>query len=302
LTLLSSSSTVAPRLDFARTLIRALRLHNWLKNILVFAPVVLAKALNTDTFRTLLLAWLAFGCAASAHYLLNDFLDKDHDRQDAVKGKRPQVTGELPVRPAAGVGLALVVGAAICAAWLPVGSQVGLASYLFLCLAYSLLLKRLLMIDVLTLVAVHDLRLVAGACAVPIPMSPALFLAGSSIFLALALMKRDAQLTTARGEFRESALGRPYVRDDLPMLRALAAAAIMASLLAVGILIHGLADQTARPEVLWLIVPVLGAWLCRCLFLAVRGTLNEDLVVFVCTDRYSLITLAGLVLLLIVAG
>jgi 4-hydroxybenzoate polyprenyltransferase len=279
-----------------------LRLHNWLKNILVFVPVVLAKALNAGTFSTLFLTWLAFGCAASAHYLLNDFLDKDHDQYDAAKGQRPQVTGELPARPAAGIALALIVGAAICAAWLPAGSQLALASYLFLCLAYSLLLKRVLMIDVLTLVAVHDLRLVAGACAASIPLSPPLFLAGSCVFLAMGLLKRDAQLTAATENPPSPVAARPYVSGHLPILRTLAVAAVVASVLTVTVVIQELAEQAARPEALWFVPPLLGAWLCRCFFLAVRRTLNEDLVIFVCTDRYSLITLAGVVLLLIVAG
>ena len=213
LTLFSSSSTVAPGLAYPWTLIRALRLHNWLKNILVFVPVVLAKTLNAGAFSTLLLAWLAFGCTASAQYLLNDLLDKDHDKHDAAKGQRPQAAGELRARPAAGIALALIVGAAICAAWLPAGFQLALASYLFLGLAYSLLLKRVLMIDVLTLVAVHDLRLVAGACAASIPLSPPLFLAGSCVFLAMALLKRDAQLAATTGDPPRRMAGRPYLRD-----------------------------------------------------------------------------------------
>lgn len=301
MTLHSNFSTVAPALDYAWTLIQALRLHNWLKNVLIFAPVVLAKALNASTLKTLFLTWFAFGCVASAQYLLNDFLDKDRDQHDPAKGKRPQVTGELPARPAAAIALALIVSAAVCAAGLPAGAQLVLGLYLFLSLAYSLLLKRVLMIDVLTLVAVHDLRLVAGACAASIPLSPPLLLAGSFIFLALALMKRDAQLTAATSNPRGSVAGRPYLSDHLPILRALAAAAIVASLLAGTTVIHGLTEQAARPEALWFILPMLAAWLCRCLFLAIRGRLNEDLVIFVCTDRYSLITLAALVLFLILA-
>jgi 4-hydroxybenzoate polyprenyltransferase len=301
LALLSDCATIAPGRDHAWTLIHALRLHNWLKNVLVFAPVVLAKALSPGTFCTLFLTWLAFGYAASAQYLLNDFVDKNRDRHDAVKRKRPQAAGELPVVPAAGIALALIVGAALCAASLPAGSQLALGLYLVLCLAYSLLLKRVLIFDVLTLVAVHDLRLVAGACAASIPLSPPLFLVGSFIFLALALIKRDAQLTAATAENSGSVAGRPYLSKHLPILRTLAAAAIMASLIAGAILIYGLMDRAARPEALWFILPLLAAWLCRCLFLAVRGTLNEDLVMFVCMDRYSLVTAAALVLLLVVA-
>jgi 4-hydroxybenzoate polyprenyltransferase len=283
-------------------LVRALRLHNWLKNILVFVPAILAKAVDAATFRTLVLAWLAFGCAASAQYLLNDFLDKEHDQHHAEKEKRPQVTGELPARAAVGIALALLVGGTVCAAWLPAGSQLALASYLFLCLAYSLLLKRVLMIDVLTLVAVNDLRLAAGACAASIALSPPLLLAGSFAFLAIALLKRDAQLTGATDDSQRLMVGRPYRRHHLPILRTLTGVAIAASVLLATLVIHELTEQAARPQALWFILPLLGAWLCRCLFLAVRRALSEDLVIFVCTDRYSLITLGGSVLLLIVAG
>jgi 4-hydroxybenzoate polyprenyltransferase len=282
-------------------LVRGLRLHHWLKNFLVFAPAILTRGVEADGLLTLFLAWLAFGCAASAQYLLNDFLDRNHDQQHVTKEKRPQVTGELPVRLAAGIMLALIAGATVCAAWLPAGSQVALASYLVLCLAYSLLLKRMLMIDVLTLVAVNDLRLVAGACAASIPLSPTLLLAGSFGFLAMALLKRDAQLT-AVGDSPGLMAGRPYVRHHLPILRTLAATAIAASVLTAPLVLHEFAAEAARPQALWFVIPLLGAWLCRCFFLAVRRILNEDPVIFVCTDLFSLVTLAGAVLLLIVAG
>jgi 4-hydroxybenzoate polyprenyltransferase len=283
-------------------LARALRLHNWIKNTLIFVPAVLAKAVNAETLCALLLTWFAFGCAASAQYLLNDFLDKDEDQQDAVKGQRPQVTGELQPVAAAGIGLALIVSATACAVSLPAGSQLALVCYVFLCLAYSLLLKRLLVIDVLTLVMVNDLRLIAGAYGALIALSPSLLFVGSCVFLALALMKRDAQLAAAANGPPRSAAGRPYRRRHLPLLRTLAAAGIVASSVTAPIVIQEFAHQSTRPEAVWFILILLAAALCRSLVLAVRGALQEDLVMFVCTDRHNLSTVAALVALLMVAG
>jgi 4-hydroxybenzoate polyprenyltransferase len=279
-------------------LIRALKLHNWLKNILLFVPAaVFSQALSPPAIRTLCIAFLAFGCVASAHYLVNDLLDKGHDRQDITKRRRPQAAGELSPRAAACLSTALLANSAVCAWWLPAGFRLVLATYLFLCLAYSLLLKRALIIDILALVVLHDLRLLGGASAAVVPLSNWLLSAFTCLFLTLALFKRVGQLAATVDPPR-LVPGRPYRHNHAAALRFSAAVAPVTSVLAFGIFF----SHVGALSLAWLILPLLAAWLWRCFFIADRGGLNEDLVVFIMADRFSLITLTPLMLMLIAAG
>jgi 4-hydroxybenzoate polyprenyltransferase len=296
LTVQSSNSVAPSGLNYLWVLIRALKLHNWLKNTLLFVPAVFSQALGPATIPTLGVAFLAFGCAASAHYLLNDLLDKGHDRRDVMKGQRPQAAGQLSPRAAACLTAVLLAASAVCAAWLPADFRLVLATYLLLCLAYSLLLKRALIIDILALVALHDLRLLGGASAVLVPLSNLLLLAFTLLFLALALLKRMGQLAAT---VDPSGLpGRAYRNNHAPVLRFSAAAAVATSVSAFAVFF----GQVGALGLACLFLPLLTVWLGRCFFIADRGKLNEDLVLFVMADRFSSITLAALMLMLIAAG
>jgi 4-hydroxybenzoate polyprenyltransferase len=296
-----SNSIVASTPDYVGSVMRALRPHNWLKNILLFVPAIVAQALGPSTLSNLCMAFFTFGCVASAHYLINDLRDKDDDRNDLVKRQRPQAARQLLPRIAAGLAMVLIAVAAGCASRLPAGFQLALGAYLFLCLAYSFRLKRVPIIDVLTLTVLYDLRLAAGAGAAMVALPNTLLLACSCFFLTMALLKRMAQLSASKDPLGRLS-GRPYSRGSLPALRLLAGATGAASVLACAVLLGDIGSHVARPGMLWFILPLLMAWLGRCLFLADRGKLNEDLVLFVIADLHSNIALSALALLLIAAG
>jgi 4-hydroxybenzoate polyprenyltransferase len=204
----------------------------------------------------------------------------------------------MGARSAVGLAALLIGVAAFTAAFLPAVFQLALAGYLVLCLAYSFILKRLAVADVLALATLHDLRLVGGAGAAMIPQSTSLILLGSCLFATLALMKRVEQLPASPGVLP----GRGYATRHL---KALKAAALSGSVLTVilSILFFGeLSAEFARPDFLWLIVLVLATWLSRCFILAHRGTMEEDMVAFVLGDRLNLLALVVLALSLVAAG
>lgn len=296
-----SRAKVASASRNAWVAVRALRLHHWLKNLLLFVPAFVAHALSRSVVSNLCIAFVAFGCAASAHYLINDLLDKEHDRQSSAKRHRPQVVGQISPRAAVGLATILIAVAAVCASWLPVNFQLALAAYLFICLSYSLLLRRVPLIDVLTLTVLFDLRLAAGAGAAMMSLPGALLLACSCLFFTLALFKRLTELSASKAA-PGPLPGRPYSRENVPVLRMLAGAAGVAAILALAIFLGGIGTQFARPGILWFVLLLQMAWLGRCFFLADRGRLNEDLVLFVLADRPSYIALSALALLLIAAG
>ncbi len=281
--------------------IRALRLHHWLKNLLLFVPATIAHALSLSILSNVCVAFVAFSCAASAHYLMNDLLDREHDRQELAKRQRPQATGQLSSRAAAGLAMLLIAVATVCALRLPASFQLTLVAYLFMCLAYSLLLKRVPLLDILTLTILLDLRLEAGASAVMMSLPSTLLLTCSCFFFTLALFKRMTQLSAMNVPLGRLP-GRPYSRENLPPLRVLAGAAGASTLLASAIFLGDIGIQVARPGILWFALLLQMTWLGRCFFLANRGKLNEDLVLFVITDLYSYIALSALALLLIAAG
>jgi 4-hydroxybenzoate polyprenyltransferase len=281
--------------------IGALRLHHWLKNCLLFVPVAAAHDLSPSALGNLCIGFVAFGCAASAHYLINDLRDKEQDQLDPAKRRRPQAAGQLSARDAIRLATILIAAAAACASWLPADFQVVLAVYFLICLGYTFLLKRIPVIDILTLTVLLALRLVAGTSAAAIPLPPTLLLVFSCLFFTLAVLKRMAPFAVSQSPTRRLP-SRPYSRANLPALRVLAGIAGGASIATLAILLSRAAEQAARPALLWCALVVATAWLGRCFFLVERGRLSEDLVFFIATDLFSYITLAVLAVLLLAAG
>ena len=276
--------------------LHALRLHHWLKNCLLLVPAIITHAVSLN-LSNLSIGFVAYGCASSANYLMNDLLDKEHDRQDSIKRERAQAAEYLSPRTVIGLTIALVSAAMVCASLLPADFQLTLVAYLLICLAYSLLLKRVKLIDILTLTILFDLRLAAGAAAIKISLPNTLWLVGSCFFFTMALFKRLTQLSASKGLF-ERLPGRPYGHADLSTLLVLAGTSGVASVLVSAIF---LTDVSTRASgVLWFVLLLQATWLARCYFAAARGTLNEDLVLFIITDVPSCsIVLAALTLMAI---
>jgi 4-hydroxybenzoate polyprenyltransferase len=288
----------APRL---RTLLRALRVKQWSKNLLVFLPLLLAHlAFNRQKFLETSAAFASWSLAASATYILNDLLDMEADRTHPWKRRRPFAAGDLS--PQSGVAVMCVVAAlaAMLAVRLPISFSFWLGSYFVTTIAYSLVLKKFALVDVLTLAGLYTLRMVAGGAASDVAITP--WLGGFSIFffLSLAIVKRYAELHNLRKAGQISANGRGYHVEDIEQLRSFGTASGYASVVVFTLYIN-------NPEVmklyshfqrLWLLVPVLIFWISRMWLLAHRGELDEDPVVFALTDYWS--AALGIIALLIV--
>jgi 4-hydroxybenzoate polyprenyltransferase len=275
-----------------RTWLRALRLHQWLKNLLVLLP--LAGAFQLDDEQLLLqagVAFLAFGLCASGVYVLNDLMDLENDRAHPRKRERPFASGALsPVAGLAAAGL-LLVAAGLLAAWSRPAFQLALASYFALTLAYTFLLKRKVIIDCLALGGLYTMRIVAGWSAVGLPAS--FWLLGFSLFLflSLAFVKRYSELRLAARLGRPDAAGRGYLASDLPLVQTMGVAAGFGSAMLLALYING--DTVLRlyshPELLWLLVPIHLYWVSRMWMQAERGHMHDDPLVFAVRDWISLI-------------
>ena len=274
------------------TWLRAMRLHQWLKNLLVFLPLAGAHQLfNLALFTEALLAFLSFGLCASSVYLLNDLMDLESDRRHPRKRMRPFAAGQLS--PLAGVALATLLLAASFAIALTVRPAfVGwLAVYLGLTLAYTFFLKRRVLIDCLALGALYTLRIVAGWAAVGLPASFWLLAFSLFLFLSLAFVKRYSELLIVSKQARADAHGRGYMTADLSLVQTMGVASGFTAVMLMALYING--DTVSRlyrsPEVLWLTIPILLYWISRMWMQAHRGNMDDDPLLFAVRDRYSLL-------------
>jgi 4-hydroxybenzoate polyprenyltransferase/phosphoserine phosphatase len=285
--------TVADARPQPRSYLQALRPHQWAKNALVFLPVIAGHKLGDPlTLWLALLAFAAFSLAASSAYILNDLLDIPGDRDHPRKRNRPFAAGRIPVIH----GIAL--SAALMAAALGVGMMLTsrfatvLVCYVILTLAYSLVLKRKLLIDVIVLGGLYTIRVLGGVAASGEQQSQWLLMFSLFLFLSLATVKRCSELVARRDAGKPAPPGRGYAIGDLAVLFPLAAAAGYAAVLIVTLYLSSpeVALLYAHPFRMWLICPLLLYWISRVLVLASRGEMHDDPVIFALTDRVSWLT------------
>lgn len=177
-------------------LIRALRPSQWAKNFFVLAPLVFAHRLTEPAaLIRALLAFAAFCAAASAVYLFNDLRDREEDRNHPRKRLRPIASGALGPTTAWLTALVLAAGAAFLGWRLGPGAAGFLAAYVALNLAYSLGMKHVVILDVMTIAMGFVLRVLGGAAAIPVPVSKWLLLCTTFVALFLAFSKRRHEIT-----------------------------------------------------------------------------------------------------------
>jgi 4-hydroxybenzoate polyprenyltransferase/phosphoglycolate phosphatase-like HAD superfamily hydrolase len=273
--------------------IQALRPHQWLKNVLVFLPMLAAHQLDGQTFLLSLLAFICFSLTASSVYVLNDLLDLAADRAHPRKKNRPFASGSIPIAHGTWMAFALLILAGLLAVGIGGNFWLVMVAYFILTTSYSLYLKRQIVIDICVLAGLYTARIVAGGVATGIPLSVWLLAFSIFFFLSLAAVKRQAELidSTARGELKAS--GRGYHVDDLPIIAMVAIGAGYVSVLVMTLYVNSPAilELYAQPQALWGVCAVLLYWITRIVMLAHRGRMHDDPVVFAAKDRISQICL-----------
>jgi 4-hydroxybenzoate polyprenyltransferase/phosphoserine phosphatase len=275
------------------TYLRALRLHQWLKNLLVWVPLMAAHQLtSSEGLLRGAVAFLAFSLCASAVYVINDLLDLESDRQHVRKRKRPFASTAIPLRD--GVLLVpLLLGASIgLSLLLPPVFALVLGVYFTMTLAYSLRLKRQVIVDVLMLAGLYTMRIIAGAAATAIVPSFWLLAFSMFIFLSLAMVKRYSEMWITLQQSKQTAAGRGYSVNDLPVLMSLGASAAMAAVLVLALYVNDPETRLLYPGThwLWMVPPLLLYWVSRVWMKAHRGEIDDDPVVFAARDWQSLVT------------
>jgi 4-hydroxybenzoate polyprenyltransferase len=284
---------------------QSLRPHQWVKNTLVFLPLLMAHRLGEPSlWLHALAAFTALSLAASGVYAANDLLDLEADRRHPTKRRRPLASGALPIP--AGIALTVLLfalAAALAAAWLPPAFGAVLAFYAVTSTAYSVRLKRVMALDVVVLAGLYALRLVAGGIVTGVPLSTWLLAFSMFFFLSLAVLKRTTELDRMREAGGDAAgLRRGYREGDIAILRSVGPASGYLSVLVLVLYISSdaVAPLYRHPEVLWLISPLLLYWVTRIWILGNRRQVDDDPIVFTVRDRVS--WLAGLLVVLVLVA
>ena len=274
-----------------QNVLKAMRIHQWVKNLLVLVPLILAHKVNDPgSVGQAMIAFISFSLCASCAYLINDLLDLEFDRQHAQKRHRPFASGRLDIRIGVVLMPALLLGALIlCISFLPSLFAAMLLGYVLLTSIYSLYLKQKLMIDVLMLGGFYAYRVLAGAVAISVAVSPWLLAFSIFFFLSLAFVKRYADLDAVSKDQTAKLTGRGYCAEDLAVIRVVGPTSGYLSVLVLALYINS-NDTVAlysQPEWLWLICLCLLYWLTRVWFLVHRGHMPHDPVMFAIRDRVS---------------
>lgn len=284
--------------------LRPLRLYQWMKNALVFVPLLAAHRFHDlGLLISACLAFLSFGLCASSVYILNDLLDLADDRRHPRKRRRVFASGILPLTAGLEMipvllGLSLGVALALPGAFLIV-----LGIYYVLTLAYSLRLKKIVILDAIVLAALFTVRMLAGSAAVAIWPSSWLLALSMFLFMSLALVKRYAELMAMRIEHGLSARARSYMVSDAELLATMGVASAFVAVLVLVLYITSGSAQIyyGRHQVIWLACPFLLFWLCYIWLMAHRGGMHDDPLIFALKDRGSRFALGVMAIIMILA-
>ena len=275
-----------------KIILKAIRVHQWSKNLLIFGALILSHSwFNTTAIQSAIFAFFSFSFAASSIYLINDLIDLESDRKHKTKRYRPLAAGTLPIQTAIILIPFLLLSSFLFATQASSAFTQILVVYLFLTTAYSLFLKPIALLDVITLTSLYTLRIIAGALAIHVPLSYWLLAFSMFIFLSLALIKRFSELKNLAQQGETISISRGYHTDDLPAVSLFGISSGYISVLVLVFYTHDLQADTlySNPDWLWFVAVAVLYWISRMWLLTFRGQMNEDPVLFAIRDRNSYI-------------
>jgi 4-hydroxybenzoate polyprenyltransferase len=273
-----------------RTWLKALRVHQWVKNALVFLPILAShRLLEADALIRSLLSFLCFGMCASSVYLTNDLLDLTADRQHHRKRHRPFAAGTLPLIAGPVVAFLLLAAGMTLAYFVSDVFLAVLISYYILTSAYSLRLKRIVMLDVIVLATLYTTRILGGTAAIHSKPSFWLLAFSMFIFLSLAMVKRYTELLVLQHSGKVKISGRGYDVGDIPLIQSLGGSSGYLAVLVLALYVDSTASVALyrHPHYLWMLCPLLLYWISRIWAIAHRGIMHDDPVIFAVTDKVS---------------
>jgi 4-hydroxybenzoate polyprenyltransferase/phosphoserine phosphatase len=273
-----------------RAVIKCLRPHQWVKNLIIFVPLLTSHSLRKpELVAEALIALAAFCLCASGVYVLNDLWDVEADRHHLTKRLRPFASGQLPLSFGFVLAPLAFILCGIVTSFLPWRFGACLAMYFVLTTSYSWRVKKIALLDVFFLAGLYTIRLVAGHEATGIVHSFWLLAFSMFIFLSLALVKRFTELRELRQQNRHDSKGRGYNSGDLEVVAMLGIASGFLAVLVMALYVN---SQEVRvlyryPTLLLMMCPLLLYWVSRVWLIAHRGQMHDDPIVFAVKDPAS---------------
>jgi 4-hydroxybenzoate polyprenyltransferase len=273
-----------------KDIMQEMRVHQWLKNLLLFVPIVMAHQTNNATLMLqACIGFFSFSTLASSMYVINDLLDIPSDRLHPTKKMRPIARGSIPVRPALLlIAILVLVSFSLSHAFLPPAFFTILASYIVINAIYSIRAKKIPYVDITILAGLYVLRIIAGSAATGITTSAWLFFFAGFLFFCLACMKRVVELLQLQNR-TDFAPGRGYQKRDTRMLVALGMTSSLLACIVMGLYIQSESVTVlyARPALLWTLIPLIGVWIVRIWYMTLTKQMNDDPVLFTSKDIVS---------------
>lgn len=291
----NQSDVIETKSSSIKTVLKTIRVHQWLKNVLIVVPLFLNHTVfDVEAILAAVIAFFSFSFFASSVYIVNDLSDLKADRAHPKKQKRPLASGAISIPHAAMLWVALLSASVLLASLLPIGFFYVMVVYAAVTTAYTFVLKRKLLVDVFTLAGLYTIRIIAGAFATHSGLSFWLLAFSIFFFLSLALVKRYVELSEGEKEDDSKLVGRGYFGMDTAMLAQGGVSSAFTSAMVLALYINSpqFSEMYDSPWVLWPLVPLILYMLLRIWILAGRGQVHEDPVVFIMRDWRSQLTMA----------
>ncbi|PIT14344.1 hypothetical protein BGI32_07885 [Snodgrassella alvi] len=285
------------------TWLKAIRLHQWLKNILLLVPLLTAfQFYDLHKLFLVAIAFIAFSLGASATYILNDLWDLDNDREHSSKKNRPFASGRLSIAQGIKASILLLLSAVFISVWISWFFLSVFLLYLFITTLYSLRLKQVVLLDIIILSVLYTIRIFAGGVVIHIDLSYALLAFSVLIFLSLATVKRCAELVSMHNN-KSLIAGRGYMKSDLDILWPLGISTYIGAIILFGLYIN--APETIvhykTPALLWLVQLFMIYLIGNLWVMTKRGLMHDDPIVFFIQDKKSLILLVLIICVILLA-
>lgn len=284
--------------------LKAMRVYQWVKNVLIFVPLLTShRFVDGDAVIASIMAFFAFSLCASSVYLLNDMLDLESDRRHERKRHRPFASGQLSLMTGMILTVVLLAAAVSIAVFLPPKFMLVIACYYLLTLAYSFVLKKLLLVDVFALASLYTSRIMAGGAAAMIPLSSWLIMFSITIFLSLAFLKRYAELDDKQRAGGTSAAGRGYFTEDISILRSFGTSSGYLAVIIMAIYLNSPGSNLlySHRSALWGVFAALMFWISWMWMEAFKGKMHDDPIVFALKDRTSVAAIGAIILFMLIA-
>jgi len=288
------------QISATRAWIGALRVHQWLKNLLIFIPLLAAhEVANLDLVYKSVVAFTIFCLLASAVYVLNDIKDIKEDQQHPDKKNRPFASGRLSINSGlTTASIMAVISVVVAYKWLGIDFMLVSVGYLLITTAYTYILRKYWILDVVTLAILYTIRIIAGGIATGLELTFWILAFSMFIFFSLAMVKRYAELLQMNSHgLEDSIFGRGYMKTDSNMIASMGSSSGYIAVAVLALYINDLSSSVLykHPEVIWAACPVMLYWVTRIWMLAQRGMIHNDPLVFAINDTGSIIV--GIVIL-----